>query len=107
MSEGNIFGEIPESLPAELFQTLAAGEDVIIERILSNGHSSPAGCYYEQDRDEWVILLRGSACLSFPASGEIRVLKPGDYLNIPAGLKHRVEWTDPNQPTIWLAVHYS
>ena len=103
---GKLFGAIPAGLPEELFETLCSGERVTIERIVSRGHASPEGFWYDQDRSEFVLIVQGSAVLKFEDQENIVVLKPGDYLNIPAHVKHRVEWTDPNCETIWLAVHY-
>ena len=100
----NFFSAIPEELPEELTTVLRAGEGVRIERIVSKGHCSPDGFWYDQDQAEWVLVLQGAARLQF----EDRVLemRPGDFVNIPAHQKHRVAWTTPDEPTIWLAVHY-
>jgi len=103
---GTLFGAIPAELPEELFETLCAGERVKIERIVSRGHVSPEGFWYDQDRHEFVLIVQGRAGLKFEDQEIIMVLKPGDYLKIPAHAKHRVEWTDPDCDTIWLAVHY-
>jgi cupin 2 domain-containing protein len=102
----NFFADIPASLPVELMQTVAKGRDVRIERIISRGHRSEEGFWYDQPEYEWVILLRGAARIRF-ADDDVVMLEPGDYLNIAAHEKHRVEWTDPNVETLWLAVHYS
>jgi cupin 2 domain-containing protein len=103
----NLFADLPRHLPEELFTTLLSGAGVRIERIVSQGHSSPAGFWYDQDQNEWVLLLQGEAKLQFEGNEPPVKLKPGDFLNIPAHTKHRVEWTTPDEPTIWLAVHYS
>lgn len=100
----NLFSDIPANLPGELFTTLLEAADVRIERIVSHGHASPEGYWYDQDRYEWVVLLKGAARLRF--EDETIELKPGDFVNILAHRKHRVEWTTPDEPTIWLAVHY-
>ena len=102
----NIFKNIPENLADELFERVLETTGVKVERIVSRGHGSPPGFWYDQDENEYVILLSGSAGLRFEPENEIAVLRPGDYLNIPPHVKHRVEWTDPNQDTVWLAVHY-
>jgi len=102
---GNIFAAIPTQLDEELFNELSSNGPVLIERIVSKGHSSPPSGWYNQDKNEWVILLTGQAIIAFPGEKDIRLVK-GDYLNIPAHQKHRVKWTDPEQETIWLAVHY-
>jgi cupin 2 domain-containing protein len=100
----NLFTAIPEHLPEELTTILQAGEGVRIERIVSQGHSSPQGFWYDQPDHEWVLVLKGAARIEFENS--TFEMKPGDYLNIPARTKHRVAWTTPKEPTIWLAVHY-
>ena len=102
----NILANVPEHLPQELCEQIATADSVKIERIVSRGHCSPDGFWYDQDRNEWVLLLSGRAGLLLAGDDNIVELQPGDYLNIPAHVKHRVEWTDPDQPTIWLAVHY-
>jgi cupin 2 domain-containing protein len=79
---------------------------VRIERIVSTGQASPPGFWYDQPWTEWVLLLAGAAGLLFEDEPTPRPLKAGDYLLIPAGQRHRVEWTDATQPTVWLAVHY-
>ena len=106
MNLKNVFLGIPDDLPCELFESLIETDRVRIERIVSAGHASTKDFWYDQERNEWVILLRGGAGILFEESDETIVLKPGDWLNIPAHRKHRVEWTDPKEKTIWLAVHY-
>jgi cupin 2 domain-containing protein len=101
----NLFAEIPHDLPDELVQTLAEGKRMRIERIVSHGHASPEGFWYDQPQHEWVIVLRGSARLRFE-DGQVQEMAPGDFVNIQAGRRHRVEWTASDEPTIWLAVHY-
>ncbi|MBI5484904.1 MAG: cupin domain-containing protein [Deltaproteobacteria bacterium] len=103
---GNIFDEIPANLSQEFFQTLAAGDNVRIERIVSEGQATTAGEWLVQELDEWVILLSGGAGLFFEGETSPRALNPGDYAMIPAGCRHRVEWTAPDQQTVWLAVHF-
>ena len=100
----NLFTDVPANLPDELLTTLLEAASVRIERIVSHGHTSPDGFWYDQDNHEWVIVLQGAARLRFEDS--IVEMKPGDFLNIPAHKKHRVEWTTPDEPTIWLAVFY-
>lgn len=102
----NIFSEIPKHLPDEIFQEIIKTKSVKIERIISKGHSSPKDFWYEQGQNEWVMVLKGLARLRFHGTEEIIEMRPGDYLKIPAYRKHRVEWTDPDQETIWLAVFY-
>lgn len=102
----NLLGNIPAALPDEVFETLVQAPSSRLERIVSNGQASPPGFWFEQPEHEWVLLLSGSAGLSFDGENETVVLRPGDYLNIPAGTRHRVEWTTTQQPTVWLALHY-
>lgn len=102
----NIYSSIPVDIPKELIQDILTAGSFKIERIVSKGHSSPEGFWYDQDQNEWVLLLKGSAGLMFEGTDEIFELKPGDYVNIPAHLKHRVEWTDPDTETVWVAVMY-
>ena len=106
MDDQNLFADIPETLDKERFDTLATGNDVRIERIVSRGQSSPAQGWYDQISDEWVILLRGEAVIAYPDGREVTLCE-GDYLHIPAHCKHRVQWTDPNRATVWLAIHYA
>jgi cupin 2 domain-containing protein len=100
----NLFENLPAQLPDELIETLLRAEGVRIERIVSLGHVSPAGFWYDQEENEWVLVLKGAASLRF--EDETLEMKPGDFVNIPAHTKHRIEWTTPDEPTIWLAVFY-
>lgn len=106
MMPKNMFQNIPDALPEELCEVIQTGNGVKIERIMSRGHASPKGFWYDQESHEWVLVLKGGATLLFEGQQNPTVLGPGDYLNIPAHTRHRVEWTDPNQETIWLAIHY-
>jgi cupin 2 domain-containing protein len=100
----NIFDDLPQHLPKELVQILVRAADVRIERIISHGHASPTDFWYDQDQHEWVIVLKGAARLQFE-DGVVE-MRPGDFINIPANKKHRVDWTTPDEPTIWLGVRY-
>jgi cupin 2 domain-containing protein len=102
----NLFIDLRNVPSEETIETLLEDRDFILERIVSTGQSTPDGAWYDQDRDEWVILLTGGAGLSFEGEDEVKVLIPGDYLLIPARKRHRVEWTDKRVPTVWLALHY-
>src|SRR3954447_14043320 len=102
----NLFAAIPPALPVELVEVLAASAAVRIERIVSHGHASPDGFWYDQDEHEWVLLVSGAARLRFEDGAEPVEMTPGSFLNIPAHRRHRVEWTDAGRPTIWLAIHY-
>ena len=98
------FVDVPRHLPDELVTTLLDDANVRIERIVSHGHASPEGFWYDQDQHEWVVVLKGAARLRF--EDETIEMKPGDFIDIPVHKKHRVEWTTPDEPTLWLAVHY-
>lgn len=96
---------LPEPLPnAEQFESILHNQSLLIERIISTGQTTPQGEWYDQEQDEWVILLQGEATLSYADGSQIQ-LKPGDYLLISAHQKHRVEYTSTNPPCIWLALH--
>ncbi len=90
----------------ELHSQLLNTPHLTLERIVSTGQASPPGEWYDQTRDEWVMVLKGSAGLRFAEDQQILTLFPGDYLHIPAHQRHRVEWTDSQEPTIWLALHH-
>ncbi|MDI9636219.1 cupin domain-containing protein [Geitlerinema splendidum] len=104
MIDGNILQKIPAALPDEVFDTIVSSENIKIERIISKGHCSPPGFWYDQDQSEWVLLVKGEAKLSL--EHETVLLKPGDYVNIKPHIKHRVEWTTPEEETIWIAIFY-
>lgn len=101
----NLFAGIPAALPTEWFQGLYDNGRTRIERIVSRGHRSPDGFWFDQAWDEWVLLLKGAAGLVFKGQAGVVTLGPGDGLLIPAGVKHRVAWTDGQAETVWLAVH--
>ncbi|MFA0525923.1 cupin domain-containing protein [Vibrio sp. 10N.222.52.C3] len=101
----NIYNDVPSSIPNEIFNDLIANDSVRIERILSHGHSSPEGGWYDQDENEWVMVIDGQGVIEFE-DGRIVTLSKGDYLNISAGEKHKVLRTDKDAVTIWLAVFY-
>jgi cupin 2 domain-containing protein len=103
--KANLFDAIPNELSQEWLQTLLDNPNVKIERIVSKGHASPAEFWYDQEWDEWVLLLKGSAGLRFEGQDEILALTPGDWILIPSKVKHRVDWTDEHVETVWLAVH--
>lgn len=102
----NLLKDIPQSLPDEQFETLISEPAVRIERIISHGHASPAGFWYDQPQAEWVLVLRGAARLQLTDPEETIELRAGDAFNLAAHRRHRVEWTTPAEPTVWLAVHY-
>lgn len=100
----NLFKGLPRKMSGELFSIMAKAERIEIERIVSRGHCSPPGFWYDQDFDEWVLLLRGAAVLRISGNKQKVRLKEGDYLLIPAHRRHRVEWTHPAKQTVWLAI---
>jgi len=104
---GNIFADIPARLDSELFETLAGNTACRLERIVSRGHTTPPGEWYDQERDEWVVVLRGEATLLFASEREPMALNPGDYVLIPAHCRHRVESTSRDEDTVWLALHFA
>ena len=106
MKPANLFENIPGVLPDELLEQLAGNERVTIERIVSHGHTTPEGEWFDQERDEWVMLLQGRARLQFERDENFVDMMSGDHITIPAHLRHRVAWTDEEGDTIWLAVHF-
>lgn len=101
----NLFENLPTQLPSEFIEVLAEGDSVRIERIVSTGHATDPDNWYDQERDEWVVVLKGEAKLRFD-DGELVTMLPGDHLLIPAHQRHRVEWTTPDEPTVWIAVFF-
>lgn len=101
----NLFQPLPDASAGERFDDLLKLPGCRIERIVSRGQASPPGFWYDQDWDEWVLLLAGSAELRLEDRVEPVRLDVGDHLLIPAGQRHRVEATAADQPTVWLAVH--
>jgi cupin 2 domain-containing protein len=101
----NLFDDVPTNLPSELVNVLAEGQSVRIERIVSTGHTTEPGKWYDQEQDEWVVVLKGEARLRF-SDDKVICMKPGDHLLIPAHQRHRVDWTTTKEPTIWLAIFF-
>ena len=104
-ASGNLSADIPEALENEQFLDLFSAPGIKIERIVSTGHATPASEWLEQDWTEWVALVAGAAAIQIEGEPSLRTLKPGDWLLIPAHVRHRVEWTDSTGATIWLAIH--
>jgi cupin 2 domain-containing protein len=102
----NLLADLPDADAAETVEALLARPGVRIERIVSHGQASPPGFWYDQAEGEWVVVLVGAARLRFADEAEPRHLRPGDCLDIAAHRRHRVEWTEPDRPTVWLAVFY-
>lgn len=106
MESGNLYGQIPTTLPEEAVNVLAHGKGMRVERIVSKGHCSPPGFWYDLADDEWVVLLKGEAVLRFEQGNRSLHMKPGDYVHIDAHERHRVESTAEDTETVWLAVFY-
>jgi cupin 2 domain-containing protein len=104
---GHLYDVVTGEMPDELEQQLAVGGAFELRRIVSRGHATPPGQWYEQDVCEWVALLSGSARLRFADPDETHHLLPGDWLDIPPGRRHRVEATDAQNQTVWLAVYFT
>ncbi|MEZ6073266.1 MAG: cupin domain-containing protein [Pirellulales bacterium] len=102
----NLLANLANNLDEEVFETLLEGGRFRVERIVSHGQASPADFWYDQDNAEWVVLLSGAARLVFADEPQPLELRPGDAVNIAAHRRHRVEWTAPDEPTVWLAIHY-
>jgi cupin 2 domain-containing protein len=102
----NLLRDLPDAAAAEVTDVLLKAPAVRIERIVSHGQESPEGFWYDQDEAEWVLLLSGAARLRFADEPEARALAAGDHLHIAAHRRHRVDWTDPARPTVWLAVFH-
>ena len=106
MMPSNLFAGIEARSAEEAVATLAMLGGGRIERIVSTGQASPAGFWYDQPETEWVLVVSGTAGLLFEGDDAAVTMRAGDYLLIPPHRRHRVEWTDPDQPTVWLAVHF-
>lgn len=106
ISTGNLFAGIPGEVLQESSEILLQPPRFHLERIISRGQATPPGEWYDQESHEWVALLSGSAGLEFEGEERVRVMRPGDYLLIPAHCRHRVAWTDPEQESVWLALHF-
>lgn len=102
----SLLRNIPRSLPEELIEVLCQSGGMWVERIVSRGQHSPADFWYDQDDNEFVVLIKGRARLRVEGRAEPVGMEPGDYLEIKAHVRHRVEWTPPDEDTVWLAVYY-
>jgi cupin 2 domain-containing protein len=107
LASGNLFSALPPGRsPEELVETLCERPGVRIERIVSTGQVTE-GEWYDQDSDEWVMLVKGKARLRLEGEARDRELGEGDFIFLPAHCRHRVVWTEREPPTVWLAVHIS
>jgi cupin 2 domain-containing protein len=104
---GNIDGDLPgRSLPDEIVDSLVERPGLRVERIMSTGQTTPEGQWYDQETDEWVLLVAGAARLRIEGEGTDRKLGEGDWILLPAHCRHRVTWTQAEPPTVWLAIHF-
>ena len=103
---GNIFAEVRPNGADEEITLLAARPGASVERIVSTGQASPPGFWCDQGWTEWVMVLAGEAGVLVEGEAAPRTLRPGDWLELPAHVRHRVDWTLADPPTVWLAVHW-
>lgn len=103
----NIFKNLPDSSKGEIFQDIIDNHNFKLESIVSSGQATPDGEWYDQPNDEWVLLLQGSGVLIFEDESESCRMNPGDHILISAHKKHRVEETDKNGKSIWIALHFN
>ena len=103
----NLLSPLPDADATEHVDALLTRPYLRIERIVSRGQASPPGFWYDQPEAEWVLVLAGAARLRFEEETEARLLGPGDWVDIAPHRRHRVDWTDPEAPTVWLAVFYA
>lgn len=110
VESGNLLAGLPragERCPEEEFLPLLRLPGLRILRIVSTGHTTPADEWYDQSDHEWVLVVKGEGRLRVEGETELRILREGDFIHLPAHRRHRVEHTDPDQPTVWLAIHYN
>lgn len=102
----NLLVDLPDACQAEVCETLLEQGVLRLERIVSRGQSTPEGQWYDQDHDEWVLVIAGQALLQIAGEQVARRLETGDWVYLPAHCRHRVVWTPPDRETIWLALHW-
>ena len=107
MKTGNLFTPVPEARNKEIVESLVKTTGFTFERIIAQGQPTPPDEWYDQEWDEWAVLLSGEARLLFEGEDEPRTIKPGDWLLIPAHKRHRVEWCAPDEQTVWLALNHA
>ncbi len=74
----NILKNIPKNLPDELVDILAEGKKFRLERVVSKGHTSPKGFWYDQVENEFILLLKGEAEVLFKDDAKPIRLSEGD-----------------------------
>jgi len=99
----NLFTDSLAPDAKEHFLTLVQTESIRVERIISNGQCSPKDFWYDQEENEWVLLVAGAATLEFEDGGKVE-LKAGDYLVIECHVRHRVDQVSAD--AVWVAVFY-
>lgn len=104
---GNLLADLPDAVPDEITEALADSSNMRIERIVSHGQASPPDFWYDQAEHEWVAVIRGQAGMLIEGEDGERVLRPGDFVLLPAHTRHRVTWTAKDEETVWLAVFWS
>ncbi|MDC0302969.1 Nif11 domain/cupin domain-containing protein [bacterium] len=102
----NLFQTPCPPIGEEASRELASGTGWTLNLICSNAFSSPAETWMDQSEMEWVLVLRGSAQVSFKEADAVMDLSPGDHLLIPPNCLHRVERSDPDPGTLWLAMYW-
>jgi len=106
LQTGNLFSGEAKREGEERIDMLVTGQRLNVERIVSMGHTSPAGFWYDDSRAEWVVLLSGAAVLEFEEDALLHDMRPGDYVLIAPHCRHRVAWTHEDEPTVWLAIYH-
>lgn len=106
LQTGNLFRIDEARGDDERIDLLVTGSRLNVERIVSMGHASPDGFWYDDPRAEWVVLLSGAATLEFEADSTRHDMHAGDYVLIEPHCRHRVASTHPDEPSVWLAIYY-
>ncbi|SAL75090.1 cupin domain-containing protein [Caballeronia telluris] len=106
LQTGNLFSFAAKRNSEEQIDVLVTGQRLNVERIVSMGHASPEGFWYDDSRAEWVVLLSGAAALEFEADSTLHDMRPGDYVLIEPHCRHRVAWTHADEQTVWLAIYH-
>jgi len=104
-SVANLFADLPDARRGEVFDEVLARPGLRIERIVSPGQATPDDAPFVREEDEWVLVLRGTARIRLEGAEEVALLS-GAHMLIPGGVRHWVTRTDPDAPTLWLAVHF-
>lgn len=99
--------EKSKSQNTELFNVLLQRKNVKIEQIVSTGQTTPVNEVYDQEWDEFVLLMQGEAKITMVDTQTTIALSAGDSVMIKAHEKHVVSYTSSEPPCIWLAVHFA